>query len=382
MQKVNIVECQRCLYDETIPMIEFDESGVCNYCRNHERLERQFPTGKEGEAIIGPILEQIKQEGKGKKYDCVIGVSGGCDSSYLVYQMVERGLRPLAVHYDNTWNSPIATQNIHNVLSHLKVDLDTYVVNNREMDDLYRAFMLSGVKELEAPTDIALLTTLYRAAAKHGVHYIIDGQSFRTEGATPPGWMYMDGGYIQDIHRRFGRRQMKTFPNLTLARFIRYTAFHSIKRIQPLFYIHYQKEEAKKFLSENLGWKWYGGHHLENRMTTFFHTYWLPVRFGLDFRLVNNSAMVRSGQMTRDEAKEVVRRPPDCDPELIDMVKKRLDLSDTEFDAVISSPHRSHLDYKTYRPAFAKLKLLFWLLYKQKKVPESFYRKFCEGKIQ
>ena len=195
------IVCERCIYDNSVPNIVFNENGVCNYCQIHDDLEILYPIEKEGEKRLSLLFEKIKSEGtgKGKKYDCVIGVSGGCDSSYLVHKAVKMGLKPLAVHFDNTWNSPIATQNIQKVLSKLNVDLFTIVVNNKEYDDIYRSFMLAGVKDIEAPTDIGLLSTMYKACAKYNLSYILEGHSFRTEGISPLGWLYMDGKYIESI---------------------------------------------------------------------------------------------------------------------------------------------------------------------------------------
>jgi N-acetyl sugar amidotransferase len=368
--------CTRCLYDSATPGISFDDAGVCNYCATHDDLERQYLTGARGEATLRGIANEIRSSGRGKEFDCVVGVSGGCDSSYMLYRMVELGLRPLAVHFDNTWNSPVATQNIYNVLEALGVKLHTLVVNNREYDDLYRSFMLSGIKDIETPTDIGLASTLYLAAEKYDVKYIIEGHSFRTEGIAPLGWIYMDGKLIESVHRRFGTRPMKTFPNLTMTRFLKWAAWRGTKRVRPLYYMDYHKDEAKTFLASELNWTWYGGHHLENRFTAFFHTYWMPVRFGIDARLLGHSALVRSGQMSRADALAELAVPHEIDPEILGLVKKRLGFTDEEFDAVMRAPLKHYSDYETYKRTFERLRPLFWLLYKLDRVPKSFYMKF------
>lgn len=371
------VRCSRCVYDETVSRIEFDENGVCNYCKLHDEMEAQYPLGAEGQVRLEKMIRDVKQAGQGRKYDCVVGVSGGCDSSYLLYQMVEMGLRPLAVHFDNTWNSPIATQNIYNVLEALKVDLFTHVVNNQEYDDIYRSFLLSGLKDIEAPTDLGITATLYMAATKYNIPTIINGHSFRTEGISPLGWLYMDGKLVKSVHKQFGRVPMKTYPNLTLAKFIKWSAFHNIKMQRPLYYMNYQKEEVKKFLTDNLGWQWYGGHHLENRFTAFYHSYFLPHRANLDTRLLGHAALVRSGQLERSEALLALQHPQECPQEILALVKKRLEFSDEEFERVMSAPMRYYTDYKTYKKSFERLRPLFWLLYKMERVPKSFYIKFC-----
>ncbi|MEO8108076.1 MAG: N-acetyl sugar amidotransferase [Actinomycetes bacterium] len=368
--------CARCLYDASTPGITFDTAGVCNYCAMHDQMVAQYPTGPRGEAILRQMAAEIRASGRGKKFDCVVGVSGGCDSSFLLHRMVELGLRPLAVHFDNTWNSGVATQNIYNVLEALGVELFTLVVNNREYDDLYRAFMLSGVKDIETPTDIGLTSTLYMAAEKYDVKYIIEGHSFRTEGVAPLGWIYMDGKLIESVHKQFGTRPMKTFPNLTMARFLRWSAVRGIKRLRPLYYMDYDKEAAKRFLASELNWTWYGGHHLENRFTAFFHTYWLPKRYGIDARLLGHAALVRSGQLDRASAIAELATPHEHDPEILGLVKKRLGFDDAAFDAIMASPLRHYSDYRTYKKSFERMRPLFWLLYKLNRVPKSFYIKF------
>ncbi|HSF56298.1 MAG TPA: hypothetical protein VLA71_21250, partial [Algoriphagus sp.] len=237
--------CSRCIYDENTPAITFDQDGVCNYCKMVDNLKAEYKTGTPaGEASIDAIIEKIKREGKGKKYDCIIGVSGGTDSSYMVYWAIQKGLRPLAVHYDNTWNTSIATENIRKVLGKLKVDLYTHVCDNREADDIFKAFFLAGVPEIEASTDLALAETMYRAAAKYKVKYVLEGHSFVAEGITPLGKNYFDGKYIESIHRKFGQMPMKTYPLMTFFKFMKWTVFYRIQKIRPLWYIGYSKEEA------------------------------------------------------------------------------------------------------------------------------------------
>ncbi|MCB1136507.1 MAG: N-acetyl sugar amidotransferase [Chlamydiia bacterium] len=369
--------CTRCIYNSDVPRISFDAQGVCSYCKIHDNLEKEYPLGSEGQRRLETLCHEIKTAGRGKRYDCVVGVSGGCDSCYLVYQLLELGLRPLAVHFDNTWNSPTATLNIYKVLEKLNVDLHTLVVSNREYDDIYRSFMVSGVRDIESPTDIGLASTLYLAAEKHGIKYIIEGHSFRTEGISPLGWLYMDGKYTQSIHRQFGRVRMKTYPNMTLARFMRWTILRGIKRIRPLYYMTYNKEEVKQFLSSEFGWEWYGGHHLENRFTAFYHSYFLPQRFGIDTRALGFAALARSGQMSREEGLTLLATPPVCDPEILGLVKKRLRLSEAEFAAVMQAPHHHWTEFKTYKKTFERMRPLFYLLMKAGKVNESFYMKFC-----
>jgi N-acetyl sugar amidotransferase len=368
--------CTRCIYDSNVPNISFDESGVCNYCLQIEGLDLEYPTGEEGERRIAQMIKDMKKDGVGKKYDAIIGVSGGCDSSYLVHKMHEAGLRLLAVHFDNTWNSTIATENIHNLLEKLNIDLFTIVVDNKEYDDIYRSFFRAGVKDIECPTDIGLATTLYKAAEKFGVKYMIEGHSFRTEGVAPLGWVYMDGKYIESVQKKFGTYKIKTFPNLWLKDFLRWMIFGRIKKVRPIYYMDYDKEAAKKLLAEQYGWQWYGGHHLENRFTAFYHSYFLPRRWSIDFRIAGYSAYCRNGWMSRDEALRLMQEPPYIESDLVDFVKKRLDYSDAEFETVMNLPKKSYKDYKTYKKTFEMMRPFFWLMYKLELVPKSFYMKF------
>ncbi len=371
--------CSRCIYDESVPSIRFDEHGVCNYCHMIDKLVDEYKTGSaEGEAKFQEIVASIKKAGVGKKYDCVVGVSGGTDSSYMLYWAKKNGLRPLAVHYDNTWNTAIATENIRKVLTKLDIDLYTHVTNNKEMDDIYRAFFLAGVPEIDAPTDLALAETLYRAADKYGVKYILEGHSFVAEGITPLGKNYFDGKYISAIHRKFGKMKMKTFPNMPFWTFMKWIAFKRIKKVRPFWYIQYSKEDARTFLESEYGWQYYGGHHLENRMTAFNHSYYFPRKFHIDYRNNSLSASVRAGKMRREDAlDEYYNHPPFLENELLDYFKKRLALTEAEFQHIMSQPPKYWTDFPTYKKRFEKLRPLFFTLMKADLVPRSFYMKYC-----
>ena len=368
MKEIDGKICTRCIYDEQVPSIEFDENGVCNYCRMIDELVEQYQTGKPGgESRIQEIVEQIKKDGKGKKYDCVIGVSGGTDSSYMVYWAIQQGLRPLAVHYDNAWNTSIATENIRKVLGKLNVDLYTHVIDNKESDDIFKAFFTAGVPEIEASTDLALAETMYRAASKHKVKYVLEGHSFLAEGITPLGKNYFDGKYIKSIHKQFGKRPMKTYPLMTFSKFLKWTLFQQIKKIRPLWYIKYSKEEAKAFLEKEFDWEYYGGHHLENRMTSFFHSIYCPQKFGIDYRNNTLSASVRAGIMPRKEAiEEYYHKSPYIEEELLQYFKKRLSLSDSEYEQIMNKEPRYWYEFPTYKKRFERLRPLFYMLMKAK----------------
>lgn len=378
IDRVNLQICTSCIYDERVPSIDFDVDGVCNYCRQVKSLVEQYGTGhKKGELIFANILADIKRVGLGKKYDCIIGVSGGTDSSYLLYLAKKWGLRPLAVHYDNTWNSAIATTNIQKVLKCLNVDLYTHVVANKEADDIFRAFFLSSVAEIEAPTDLGYAYLLRQVAAKYSIKYILEGHSFVAEGITPLGRNYFDGRYIKSIHNEYGRKKLHTYPLMTFTRFIKSVIVNQTKFIRPFWYIKYSKEEAKEFLKEKYNWQYYGGHHLENRMTAYYHSVYLPQKFGSDMRNNTLSARVRNGTLSREEAWAEYNTPPLVEEELISYFKRRLNLNDEEYERIMNEPPKNWTDYPTYKKRFELLRPLFFILAKANLVPMSFYLKYC-----
>lgn len=367
--------CNRCVLEEDTAGISFDSKNICNYCHQHDEMNKEYPTGLEGNKILLKLVEKIKNDGAKKDYDCVVGVSGGCDSSYLLYMLKNIGLRPLAAHFDNTWDSRIAVENINIMLKQLDVDLYTYVMDNEEFNDISLAFLKASVPEIDAPTDIALTTTLYMAADKYNLKYIMNGHSFRTEGLGPVGWFYFDGKYIGDIHSKFGKVKMNKFPNLWMSNWMKYI-FKGIKRYRPLYYIDYNKNATKKFLHDEFGWQWYGGHHMENRYTIFNHNYLMPKKFNIDLRRVECSALVRSGQMSREDALNQLSKDPECEDNIIEEIKTRLNITNEEFEELLKLPNKSHNDYLTYHDTFKRMRPFFWILYKMDLIPKSFYIKY------
>jgi hypothetical protein len=342
-----------------------------------DQLSDEYGTGrKKGKKIFESIITKIKSDGRNKEYDCVIGVSGGTDSSYMLHMIKEWGLRPLAVHYDNTWNTSIATQNIKVMLDRLGIDLYTHVVDNSEADSIFKAFFYASVPELDAATDLALAEVLYRAANHVGVKYIIEGHSFKTEGVAALGDVYFDGKYISSINKKFGTKKIKTYPLMTFMRFMKWVLVKRIKKIRPLWYLDYSKESARKILEQEYGWKYYGGHHLENRLTAFVHTNYLPQKFGRDLRDLTLAAKARSGIISREAALKEYRQSISYEPGLVDYFKKRLEITDNEYNRVMSMKTKTFRDYPSYKKLFETLRPLFYLLYKSNLVPKSFYIKY------
>lgn len=369
--------CSRCIYDESIPNITFDADGVCNYCHQIDEMENRFPNDERGARELERMVAEMKAAGKRRKYDALIGVSGGCDSSYLMHLLTKKyGLRLLAVHFDNTWNSTIATENIHKVTRKLGIDLFTKVVDAQEFDDLILSFLRAGVRDIECPTDIGLAATMGLAAEKFGIKYRIDGHSFRTEGSAPMGLIYMDARYIKSVHDQYGTGPIKTFPNLWLHRQLRWMLLRRVRTVRPLYFMDYDKEAAKKLLTEEYEWTWYGGHHLENRTAAFFHSYFLPRRWDSDMRAIGYAAHVRDGRMSRQEGLDLMAQPAHLEEGLLSYYKKRLGLSDDEFEVLMTLPRRYYDEFKTYKRTFERMRPFFYVMAKANLVPWSFYMKY------
>jgi len=375
-------ECKRCICNDTFPDIHFDDEGICNYCRLHEELDRQYLTGKEGRRQLERIADGIKKNGKNRQFDCVVGVSGGKDSSFLLHLACDLGLRPVAVHYDNGWDDPIATRNIQIMTSALQVSLINYRVRQEEVDDLIKAFLFSHTQDAEAATDLGLTKCLFQVATKYGVKYILDGHSFRTEGFAPLAWSYMDGRYVRSVHASLGRVPLRTYPMLNLIDQIWY-GLKGIKRPRLLYYLDYHSEKTRRFLEDVYGWKWYGGHHLENIYTAFFDYYYRQNKLGYDGRFIELSALIRSGQITKEQALERFDNEGmtlEQEDFVIKEIKRRLKIDERQFKIMMFRRfHKKNTDWPTYRKHFKMLKPVFWAMVKTKRIPDSFYIKYCKG---
>lgn len=308
-----------------------------------------YPRGEKGfedwEAIVG----RMKEKGKGRSYDCIVGVSGGVDSSYLLVLMKECGLRPLAVNLDNGFSSDIAVQNIYKVTKALDIDLETYVIDYEEVKDLLYAYMRAGIPWIDSPTDGAIKAVMYKIARKENVKFIIRGNDFRSEGKQPADWT--SGADVVHIHKKFGRGvRLKTYPKLSIARIIYAGFIRKIKDVRPYYYLAYKKQDAKKILQDKFDWQDYGGHHHENLFTKFAMAYWLPKKFGIDKRRINLSAQVLSGAITRGQALELIDRPFATEEELASLknyVLKKLNISENEFKRIWDAPNKKATDFPT-----------------------------------
>lgn len=372
--------CTRCVLDTTAEDIWFDENGECKYCKIHDAMEERFPLNENSERRLQELVEEIKVAGKNKKHDCIVGVSGGRDSTYSLYTAVKLGLRPLAVHFDNGWNSEIAVSNIKNATSKLGADLHTVVADWEEFKDLQIAFLRASVPDAEVPTDYAIYSVLYKVADEEGIKYIINGHSFRTEGTSPISWTYMDGRYIRAIHNQFGRlKKIKSFPLMTLSELLYFIFLKRIKEIRLMEYIDYRKKEVDKILEKELSWRYYGGHHHESVYTEFFQSYLLPKKFKIDKRKTENSALIRSGQMSRQEAlKEIQSTAYEHEQEIVEYTLSKLDLSREDFQRIVEADVKSFQDYPSYFPLIKSLKYPIKIACKLHLVPYILYLKYAD----
>lgn len=358
--------CSRGVWDESVPDIRFDENGVSNYAHLYDKLVEAYPRGEKGQAEWNRLKEKIKSSGKGKRYDCIIGVSGGTDSSYLLHLAKQEGLRPLAVNLDNGWNSEIAVKNIKKVTSELNIDLVTYVINYEEVKDLLRVFMLGSLPWIDTPTDLAIKSILYKIASQEKVKYILRGNDFRSEGTQPTEWTGGDARILKFLHKKYGRTRLWAFPNYTISSLIYYGFLRGIKSIYPYYFVDYNKQSAQELLIRKYGWEYYGGHHHENLFTKFVMSYWLPEKFNIDKRKISLSAQILSKAITRDDALDKLQVPPYEKNEIestIIYVLKKLDFSASEFESIMNSENRSLNEYPSYAPLFKTLlPLTRWML--------------------
>jgi len=360
--------CSIGVWDESVPGITFDENGVSNYYYLMARLIESYPRGISGSQSWERFIEQMKMSGKGKRYDCIIGVSGGTDSSYLLWLAKEYKLRPLAVNLDNGWNSDISVKNIKKMTQALEIDLETYVIDYEEIKDLNRSYFKACLPWVDIPTDLAIKAILYKIASRENLKYVLRGNDFRTEGTQPREWTYGDGKQLLYIHKKFGNVKLKSFPNYTIRDLIYYSLIKKVKSIYPFYYLEYNKKTAQQFLIEKFGWEYYGGHHYENLFTKFVITYWLYEKFGIDKRKITLSAQIINGELSRKEALEILSEKPYNEVEknrFMDYTLKKLDFSVKDFEAIMQSPSKSYLDYPSNYKILAKPNYLSELIIKR-----------------
>ena len=343
--------CSRCVMDSYDINISFDDEGRCNLCTEYlNTTHLKTYKGAESDAKLASMIEQIKKAGKGKTYDCIIGVSGGVDSIYLTYMAVQWGLRPLAVHMDNGWNAGVAIENIKRALDKLDVDIETVVLDWTEFGDLQLSFLKASVPEVENPTDMAIQGVLHKAARKYKVKYILSGGNYATEGILPKFFQYnaKDLRYLKAIQRRFGSVKLKTFPAFGFRHEFQYKFFFGKRILYPLNYIEYSKEAAIETLGRELGWEPYGEKHHESIYTKFVQSFYLPKKFNIDYRKATFSTMICAGEMTREQAIEKLQTNPwkeETMQQELDYIAKKFNISTVQLKQYIDNPPKYYWDY-------------------------------------
>lgn len=344
------------------PDITFDEAGICNYYYEYKNKAKQrLFNSEEDSGKFDDLINKIKRAGEGKDYDCLIGISGGVDSTYVAYKTKELGLRPLAIHFDNGWNSELAVKNIENTLKKLNIDLYTYVIDWEEFKSLQKAFLKASTPDGEIPSDHAIFSLLFKIANEYNIKYILNGNNFSTEFVLPRTWAYghIDWKYIKNINRKFGTHKLKNYPHLTIWKYFYYAVIKRIKIISVLNYMDYDKSKAMQLLKEKLEWKYYGGKHYESVYTRFYQGYILPKKFEIDKRKAHLSSLILSGQMTREKALEELNQPIYPDgllQEDLDFVLKKFDFSKEELNEIIAFPNKTYQDYPNQSALLGKFR--------------------------
>ena len=367
--KNDLKNCIRCVMNDNVDIhITFNAEGLCKHCQRYDELapSRIFEEA-EGVVKLAQLVDKIKAAGEAKEYDCIVGVSGGVDSTYVAYKVKELGLRPLAIHFDNGWNSELAVKNIETVLKRLNIDLYTYVVNWKEFRDLQLSFLKASTPDGEIPTDHAIFALLWSEASRRGIKYIISGMNFRSESISVPNWAYghSDWRYVKDVHKKHGTLPLKTYPHFSLLYLLYVNAIKRIRTVSILNYFEYDKEKTKDFLTNELGWRAYGGKHHESIYTRFYQGVYLPQKFNIDKRYGHLSDLINAGQLSRDDAIEALKQPtydPKLQKEDREYVIKKLGLTDEAFDEIEQRYVRSFENFKNSYNLVQRLRnLANWL---------------------
>lgn len=360
--------------DTTDPLIVFNAEGHCNHCTDFINVRSRYMHSLEqGDEGFKSAIAKIKKKGKGRSYDCVMGISGGVDSSYVAFLGKEAGLRILAVHMDNGWNSEEANLNIKNITRKLGIDYESFVVDWEEFKDFQISFLKASVPDAETPTDIAIQGALHRVAAKYGIRYIVSGGNMASEGILPKCWQYnaKDQKYNNVVHRRFGRRRLRKFPFFSFWAEAYYKLVRGINTIYLLNYVPYIKENAMQVLKDTLDWRYYGGKHYESRYTSFIQSYYHFEKFPIDYRRATFSTMICTGEMSRDQALDILKEKPyneatiEADKKYI---AKKLGLSDTEFREILQLPPKFYFDYPNSEGLLNFIYNTYRKIYKKEKV--------------
>lgn len=344
--------CKRCIMDTVADRkIVFDDDGVCHHCHRYDAMfSTRVIRGEAGKAVLDGLVQKMKEAGRGSDYDCIIGVSGGVDSTYVAWLVKQLGLRPLALHLDNGWNSELAVKNIERLLGRLGIDLYTYVIDWEEFRDLQKSFLKASTPDGDIPSDHAIGALLWREAVKRNIKYIVSGMNFTTESISVPDWAYghSDWKYVKAIQRNFGSVKLRTYPHFSLFYLIFANLIRGVRTVSILNYIDYDKTEAINKITKELGWQNYGGKHHESVYTRFYQGYVLPKKFGIDKRYGHLSDLINAGQITRSEALKEMSNPPYPEAQQFEdlvYVSKKLGFDVVAFEELMKRPVKNFRDY-------------------------------------
>ncbi len=374
MSVTNYQICSRCVMDTSDVDISFNADGECNHCTefNDKRIRYNYQ-GEKSDSDLESMVLKMKSDGIGREYDCIVGLSGGVDSSYVAYVCQQKGLRVLGVHLDNGWNSEEAVLNIKNIARKLKIDYESFVLDWEEFKDLQLAFLKASIPEADTPTDIAILAALHKVVDKYNVKYIISGGNFASEGILPKTWHYnaKDLTYFNHIQRKFGRIGLKKFPTFGFWKEMYYKLIRKVKMIYILNSVPYIKEDAMALLKEKLDWKYYGGKHYESKYTGFIQSYYLFEKFGIDYRRATFSSQICTGEVTREEALLELSKKP-YNPETIEdekkYIAKKLGVSMDEFEGILKTPAKLYRDYPNDEKRLSFIYDMYRKLFKKEKL--------------
>jgi N-acetyl sugar amidotransferase len=356
--------------DTSDKKIIFDSNGVCNHCLDFDSRKKEMLVGNTREQALENIIKEVKKTGKGKKYDCIVGISGGVDSSYVALLAKEWDLKVLLVHLDNGWNSELAVKNVENIVKHTGFDLYTLVINWEEFKSLQRTFFKADVVDLELLSDHAIFATVYKLTRKYGIKYLLSGENFETEAIMPTTWNWRksDAKNIKSIYKYFnGSPPLKTFPFMGTVKRTFYQYGGVAKSISVLDYMDYNKENVMDALKEKLEWKYYGGKHYESLFTRFYQGFVLPKKFGIDKRRAHFSTLINSGQMAREDAIDELKKityPENLQREDFELVCKKLNFTEEELEAYLKRPPISHAIYGTDEKVMHFMRYVYRLLLK------------------
>tara|TARA_Y100000992_G_C21273779_1_gene498609 strand:+ start:3233 stop:4339 length:1107 start_codon:yes stop_codon:yes gene_type:complete len=346
---MNKTVCKRCVLDSSIEDLKFNSSGICNYCEDFDsQIKNYIFSNHQIKKRLRDLKLEIEKDGKHKEFNCIMGMSGGVDSSFVAHLAGQLNLRPLVVHLDNSWNSEIAVGNVKKIISKLNFQLQTHVIKWNEFRDLQRAYFKASVVDVEVPTDHAITAIVYKLASKYKIKHVLSGGNYRTEHGLPKSWRWdkLDYKNLKDIHRRYGSLKLKTYPTIDNFKFnFWYRGIKRIKQHLPLNYINFKRGEASEILSNEYDWRDYGGKHHESLFTKFYQAYVLPRKFNIDKRKAHFSSLIRNGEMLREEALRLLETLPYSNEDLMiekPYVLKKLGFKESEFDKIMESKKVPH----------------------------------------